>query len=261
MYLTAKGMLLRFESFCKQNRLLQMREIRLIDINDYLMSLEMANKTKNNHLGELKRMFSRAVNEEVILSNPSEKIKPLKVVKEDIHRLLTPLDLQYIFKGAGEWKLYYEFLYHTGLRAGDVALLKYKNIDIKKKVIVSLVRKNRKIHEFPIAQVLLNSLDNNMAKESPLFPMLYSDNESKLSDNFAKPRKHMQMLLKTHGRPKATLHSFRHTFNQALTDIGLEIEDRRVLLAHASSETTKIYTHPNIEKATEFVNMIPVISS
>ena len=33
--------------------------------------------------------------------------------------------------------------------------------------------------------------------------------------------------------------------------------DRQALLAHSSSETTKIYTHPNFERALEFVNRLP----
>ncbi|MDP7059795.1 MAG: tyrosine-type recombinase/integrase [Candidatus Marinimicrobia bacterium] len=58
-------------------------------------------------------------------------------------------------------------------------------------------------------------------------------------------------------RPKATLHSFRVTFNNQLRDMGLSIEDRQALLAHSSSETTKIYTHPNFDLALKFVNRLP----
>ncbi len=39
--------------------------------------------------------------------------------------------------------------------------------------------------------------------------------------------------------------------------MGLSIEDRQILLAHSSSETTKIYTHPNFDLASKFVNRIP----
>ncbi len=60
------------------------------------------------------------------------------------------------------------------------------------------------------------------------------------------------------GRPKATLHSFRATFNNTLRDLGLSIEDRQVLLAHSASETTKIYTHPNFDLAARFVNRISI---
>ena len=66
-----------------------------------------------------------------------------------------------------------------------------------------------------------------------------------------------QSLLKAHNRPHADLHSFRHTFNQSLLELGMEIEDRGKLLAHASTTTTKIYTHPNFELAMQYVNQVP----
>ena len=67
----------------------------------------------------------------------------------------------------------------------------------------------------------------------------------------------MQALLKSEGRPKATLHSFRTTFNNSLRDLGLEMEDRKALLTHSSSETTKIYTHPNFDLAKEWIDKLP----
>ena len=96
-------------------------------------------------------------------------------------------------------------------------------------------------------------------KDTPLFPMLYSTSDRTLSDNLAKPRKYMQALLQAEDRPKATLHSFRTTFNNRLRDLGLQIEDRQILLAQSASETTKIYTHPNFELAKQYVNKIPEI--
>ena len=93
-----------------------------------------------------------------------------------------------------------------------------------------------------------------------LFPSLYSQSERKLNDNLAKPRKFLQGILKANGKKKATLHSFRTTFNNTLRDLGLSIDDRAVLLAHSSSETTKIYTHPNLELAFEYINKMPDFS-
>ena len=39
--------------------------------------------------------------------------------------------------------------------------------------------------------------------------------------------------------------------------MGLSIEDRQILLTHTSSETTKIYTHPNFDLASEYVIRLP----
>ena len=166
------------------------------------------------------------------------------------------IDLEIIFEGAGFYKLYYLFLYHTGLRANDVACLKYGHIDFDRKLIARLlIRKSRRIHEFPLADVLINALDRDRDADEPIFPTLYDEREQ--NDKLAKPRKYMQTLLKANDRPHADLHSFRHTFNQSLTELGMDIEDRSKLLAHASTATTKIYTHPNFDLAMQYVNQVP----
>ena len=58
-------------------------------------------------------------------------------------------------------------------------------------------------------------------------------------------------------RPKATLHSFRVTFNNLLFAEKLSIEDRQSLMAHSSSKTTTVYTHPNLELARDYINKLP----
>ena len=206
-------------------------------------------------------MLEQAINEEIIQSNPSNKAVLPKMVKSNLHRLLEPIDLQIIFDDAGSWSFYYAFLYHTGLRAGDVAFLTYGNIDFKRKAITSFIRKSRRIHEFPIADVLINQLDRKKGKDIPLFPEVYAETKRKMNDNLKKPRKFMQALLRIKERPHATLHSFRHTFNNSLRDLGLSIEDRQVLLAQASSSVNKIYTHPNLDLARQYVNRVKPYST
>ena len=55
-----------------------------------------------------------------------------------------------------------------------------------------------------------------------------------------KLRKHMQQLLAAASWPEGILHSFRHTFNTKLRGLGMSIENRQVLLSHATSSVTKI---------------------
>ena len=56
-------------------------------------------------------MLKRAVVENILDTNPAEHVTLPKIIKEDIHRLLNPIDLQIIFDGAGSWRLFYDFLY------------------------------------------------------------------------------------------------------------------------------------------------------
>ncbi len=255
--ITARGVLERFHTYLKQNKVKMMTDITVKAVNGYLDVLDLAPKTKKNHLGEISLMLDQAVKEDVLKDNPARLATLPRMVKSDRHRLLEEIDLKIIFENAGGWDLYYRFLYHTGLRAGDVSMLTYNNIDRKRKVIKQLIRKSRKIYEFPLADTLLDKLKQAPNLEGPVFPALYSDSEMSLNDKLKYPRKYLQEILKVYERPKATLHSFRRTFNNALRDLGLPIQDRQVLLAHASAETTKVYTNPNLELARGFVNQIP----
>jgi integrase len=253
---TAQSHLIRFCDAMNKNKIKRLSQISVKNIDQYIDSLLLAPKTKKNHLQSISSMMKQALKEGTLKSNPCELATLPKIKKnKNIHRPLKPIDLEIIFNGSGIWNLFYLFLYHTGLRANDVACLKYGNIDFKKKSIVSLVRKSRRIHEFPIADVLINALDKNKNEDEHLFPTLYTDNEQ--NDRIEKPRKWMQSLLSVNDRPHADLHSFRHTFNQSLLDLGMEIEDRQKLLAHASSDTTKVYTHPNFDLAKQYVDKIP----
>jgi len=259
-WLTAnKTALSKFLEFLSEKKITRLDDINVKLIDGFLDWLNCAPKTKKNYLQIVSLMLDQTVKEGVLQANPARNATAPEIEQRIIYRPLESIDLEIIFTGAGSWYLYYFFLLHTGLRAGDVALLTYGNIDRKKKAIVSFVRKSRRIHEFPLAQVLIDQLPEGSYKDEPLFPTIYADNERKLKDSLSKPRKYMQTLLAKADppRPKATLHSFRVTFNNTLRDLGLSIEDRQILLAHSSSETTKIYTHPNFELAQKYVNRLP----
>ena len=252
-----KAMLKNFQEYLESHKVTRLDEITVKVMNGFIDWLQCSPGTKKNYIGAISLMLDQAMKEEIIRVNPAKLVTLPMIPKKVRHRPLELIDLEIIFKGAGSWSLYYQFLYHTGLRTGDVALLTYENIDRKKKAIVSFVRKSRRIHEFPLAGVLIDQLPKGKSKDEPLFPELYAETDQKVNDILKKPRLFMQALLEMEERPKATLHSFRVTFNNTLRDMGLSMEDRQILLAHASSETTKIYTHPNFDLASQFVNRMP----
>ena len=252
---TARGVLRQLKNFLYEINVTNIADISVEVLDDYVDWLKSAPKTKKNHIGVISLMLDQARKKSVIQSNPASDVTLPEMKKVREYRPLDKIDLKIIFEGAGAWKPYYQFLHHTGLRAGDVAMLRGSNVDKEKRKIVELVRKSRRVHEFPLSNALLRFVPSG--PDAPLFPMLYSENERTLKDNLAKPRKYMQALLEAANRPKATLHSFRVTFNNQLRDMGLSIEDRQALLAHSSSETTKIYTHPNFDLALQFVNRLP----
>ena len=258
-YHTARAVLGRFTRFLKEVRIVKISEITIKVLDDYIDYLKLAPKTKHNHIKEIKIMLDRAVAEKFLDTNPAKHVTLPKIIKKDLHRMLEPIDLKIIFEGANSYKLFYEFLYYTGLRAGDVAMLTFKDLDFKRSSIKSLIRKADRFHELPLADELLCKIVKGN-KLDPLFPTLYANTKKKVNNNLARPRLFMQALLKSNGRPIATLHSFRTTFNNTLRDLGLDMDDRRQLMTHSSSETTKIYTHPNFDLAKEWIDRMPRFS-
>jgi len=184
-----KGVLTKLQSFLSQRGITWIDKVTTKVIYDYIDWLTCSPKTKKNHLGIISLMFDHAMREEVIQINPTKQVKLPKIEKVMKHRLLEPVDIEIIFSGAGSWSLYYNFLYYTGLRAGDVAMLTHGNIDFSKKAIVSFIRKSRRIHESPLSKVLLAKVQMDMAPDKPLFPDLYTTSERRLNDNLLKPRK------------------------------------------------------------------------
>ena len=253
---TAKYVLGQFCSYCNSQKVKFINQITIKLIDGYIESLTCSPKTKKNYVGVISRMLNEAVKDDLIIKNPAKFATLPKIIPTNRHRLLEESDLKIIFGQNSPWETYYYFLLYTGLRAGDVALLCRDNINLKKGCIVSLVRKSRRTHEFPLADKLRALIPLDMSSKQPLFPQLYTTNDRKLNGRLAIPRKHLQLLLAAEDRPKATLHSFRHTFNTMLRDLGMSIEDRRVLLSHATSSVTKIYTHPNLEVAKELINKL-----
>ena len=133
--------------------------------------------------------------------------------------------------------------------------MKYGDTDFKKKSIVRLIRKSKRAHEFPIADVSIKTLDKGRNSDKHIgFPCPINDSEQ--NDKLCKPHRYIQTLLKAKRRPHADLHSFRYTFNQSLFELGMNIEDRQKLLAHVSTTATKIYTHPNFDLAKKYVNQV-----
>ena len=258
-YNTARAVTARFVRFLKTVGIGSIQELNTKVLDDYIDSLDLAPKTVHNHVKELNTMLKRAVVDGLLKTNPAKHVTLPKIIKTDLHRMLEPIDLKIIFEGAGSYKLFYEFLYYTGLRAGDVAMLTYGNLDFNRRSIISLIHKSDRFHELPLAEKLISKLAKGR-KSEPLFPTLFANSKKQVNNNLARPRLFMQSLLKSNDRPKATLHSFRTTFNNTLRDLGLGMDDRQRLMAHSSSETTKIYTHPNFELAKEWIDRMPRFS-
>ena len=239
--------------FVPFSSVIYVNEITLEILDDFIAELsgKISNKTIKEYIGVIRRFLEYARRRKYISENVALDLEEIETVPVRIYRNLSDEDLKILLPDK-TYGRYYTWLYLTGLRAGDVIMLRADNINKDKQAIVGFIRKSRRIHEFPIHQELLK----DVPKSGAVFPELYAEKNWQIKDKIKTARLHMQELLKENKRPHAVLHSFRIRFNNSLRDLGLSDKDRAVLLAHANSQTVEIYTHPNFDLAKDYVNRL-----
>ena len=240
----------RFEPL---SNVIYVADITLEVLDDFIaeLSKEISNKTIKEYIGVIRRFLEYARKRKYITENVAMDLEGIETEPVRIYRNLTDGDLKILLTDK-TYGRYYTWLYLTGLRAGDVIMLKSNNINQDKQAIVGFIRKSRRIHEFPIHSELLKDVPNS----GPVFPGLYAEKQWQIKDKIKTARLRMQEILKENKRPHAVLHSFRVRFNNSLRDLGLSDKDRAVLLAHANTQTVEVYTHPNFDLAKNYVNRL-----
>lgn len=141
-----------------------------------------------------------------------------------IHRQLEAMDLEIIFRDAGNWWLYYALLLFTGIKIIDVAMLAYWNIDHARGVLRIPEGRSGRFSQWHLPLQVLAKIPRDQMPSAPLFPQIYTDIEDPLlfeEDmhlNLAEPTNYLQALLSIADRPTASLFSFTLTHRYLFRD-------------------------------------------
>jgi len=269
VYDNSKQALTEFGEFLKSKGVTRVEVINAKLIDQYIAWLKCGPKTIKNKIYLLSPFFKKLISYKILKENPIVGITLPDIVQVRPNRILYADDIDLIFKYGATYSLYYRILLHTGLRAGDVAILRYDNIDWVRGIIEALIRKTKKYYEFPLSNTLIKEIPRN--KTGPIFPSLYVDistsinpqlkkkEDTQIHNKIEKPRNFMQAILETADPPRpphATLHSFRHTFNYVLQKQGVSAIDRQFHLAHSSTRSTKVYSPTDIDLSKNYVNTV-----
>jgi len=221
----------------------------------FLQNQPGANSTKNDKLATLKMLFEALGRKHGIIENPFNGIK--KFTAEKISReIFTPEELKLIGEKATGW--IYDLCLtalSTGLREGDICLLKKSSVDLQSGWIsIPRINKTGKQLEIPILPALAHHLASKI-QESPddeyVFPELakkYTVNPSYIGYNIKRFFDEIgiadtQKTIPGYSRQLSAkdIHSFRHTFVYlaALNNIPFPIVQS--IVGHASPAMTKIY--------------------
>lgn len=219
--------------------------------------------------------FAKAVRLGYIPINPCAAVEPLKEA-ESVAGVFTLDQIKALVAAAAsskDWKGLILAGFYTGQRLGDLARLKWDQVDLVKEMIfIDKQQKTGTGVAIPIHGDFLDHLIALPAPESstlPVFPELYNKSgagKSGLSETFKRIMKSAgiaeEKRLKAagkagRGRNKLSFHSLRHSFNSAMANAGIPEEIRQKLTGHRDKDTHKIYTHLDFPALQAAVKSVP----
>ena len=273
----------RFETWAQREHpeAALLRDITSEIANEYLQSLnhgKVAPRTFNAHLHFL-RYFFRVLTTEARLKDKENVWKKAKSKAGIIlsRRELTVEELKKVCDAAtGGMKLAFAIGLYTGMRLGDVATLKWGEVDLKRHQIRRVPNKTARrmpqaitIPIHPMLGAMLADIPVNERDAVYVLPdwaTIYKRARGKLTQ---KIQKHFENCgIKTtearevgaRARVVVGFHSLRHTFVSMAREAGAPLAVIEGLVGHHSVSLTRHYTHVSESASQNAIGLLPSLN-
>lgn len=226
-------------------------EITTADIRTYLGEFNrLKSSSLSSKLSVLKSFFSWLTSEDILLKDPTKRIKPPKKEKR-MPKALTVEELEMIREACRtpRERAMIEVYYATGARLTEVQQLNRDDIDWQT-MSVQVVGKGNKERTvylsfkavYHLKKYLMRRIDN----ESALF--ITERKPYRRLSNRGIQREVKQIAERSGVKKNVHPHIFRHTFATLLLNNGADLVSVQGLLGHEDPATTQIYAQVTDEK-------------
>ncbi len=279
---TYEGIWSKFKTWAEREHpeAVMLRDISGDIAKSYLESMnhgKVAPKTFNSHLNFLKYLFRVLATEGRLTENVWKKAK-LKANIGLSRRELTIEELKKVCDAAkGEMKLAFAIGLYTGMRLGDVATLKWGEVDLKRHQIRRIPNKIARrlpqtitIPIHPALSAMLTEIPINERDHVYVLPQwadtYRNKSRSKLTEQI---QKHFEDcgIKTTEAREVGTraqvvvgFHSLRHTFVSLCRESNAPLAVVENIVGHHSASLTRHYTHISEQASTDAVALLPSLN-
>jgi len=202
--------------------------------------------TANRYLALLKKLFSLAIEEGYLETNPAAKIK--KSSEKDLlkERVLTE-DEETRLKSASYPVLrsIISVALHTGMRLQEILSLRWAQVDLDEMILTVERTKSGKARTIPLNVALHDELSRLRSLDGRT-PFVFPN--PKTGKSLTTVKTAFVAACRRAGIAGLRFHDLRHTFGSRLVEKGADIETVRSLLGHASIAVTQRYVHTTDER-------------
>lgn len=259
-----------FKDFIQNTFDIDLINVKRIHINDWIMSLSESGlkaSTINRKIVALSSFYNFLINKNIITKNPVNNISKPKIPKripqyvksKDLNADILDEDLG--TNAASDFEpmrniLIIEMLYQTGMRRSELVNLKNEDIDLYRKTIKVLGKRNKERY-IPFTDDFKKLILDYINIKNDFFANKQIDdsffvlkNGKKLYDKFVY-RVVNSYLSDINYISQKSPHILRHTFATHLLQQGADLNAIKELLGHSSLASTQIYAHSSIEHIKE----------
>ena len=220
-------------------------DIKLADVEKWRNKQKTSKGTINRKTATLQAALQRAVDWDMLESNPLAKLKPLKVDKRAVMRYLDTEEAAGLEKALVKAKPWLKSLVtvalNTGLRRGELWNLAWADVDLKRNMLTVHGKgaKSGQTRHVPLNTIAVQAFKDfkkKTFKDTTPLPSLPIFGRHEFKKAFA-------TLLKNAEIEEFRFHDCRHTFASNLVMAGVPLNTVRELMGHASMEMTLVYAH------------------
>ena len=250
----------QFNEFCESNNALinSVSHELLRQWIVYMIENDVASTTVNRKISSIKTYYKFLFRDGFVTQNPTLKLSLIKkkktlpnfVEKDNINFLFDSVEFTDDYVGTRD-KLILCVFYNTGMRRSELINITIDDIDLYKKTIKVLGKRNKE-RLIPLSDNLLNSITDYINIRVDLYK---KDNEFLFLTEKGKqlyPKAVYRIVNKylnyVTNIDKKSPHVLRHTFATHMLNNGADLNAIKELLGHSNLSATQIYTHNTFEK-------------
>jgi integrase len=220
-----------------------MKDVTTAEVTKFITMLRrdrgLAPSTVNQYLTHVSVAWKEAIEHGYAKENPARGVKRLRIERRPVP-YLSDRDIEAIVSGAAERaRPALRILYETGLRRGELANLRWQDVDLRRGQLVVRKSKSKRPREIPLSGPAgaafegqarrRKSLDNSTA----VFPWI-AERPERITEAF-------EQAIRAAGMARLRLHDLRHGFGSRLAHAGVTIPVIQRLMGHSTVEMTMRY--------------------